>query len=158
MHLRHGRHAAMALVQTDCRSPSGAILELPLRRVRFVEEIRQRVDQIPPNLISHSVTSSTVSLAPCISLAFKLEDGQYGQLTYIRIYQGTLEKGDELFNVRSKKKFKVGRLIKMHADSMEDIKKANCGDIVALFGIDCASGDTFCAQGLNYSMSSMFVL
>lgn len=94
---------------------------------------------------------------PTVALAFKLEDGQFGQLTYIRVYQGNLKKGDELYNVRTRKKFKVGRLIKMHADSMEDISEAPCGDIAALFGIDCASGDTFCKPGLNYSMTSMFV-
>ncbi len=94
---------------------------------------------------------------PTVALAFKLEDGQYGQLTYIRVYQGAIKKGDELYNVRSRKKFKVGRLIKMHANSMEDIQSAGCGDIAALFGIECASGDTFCAPSLNYSMTSMFV-
>lgn len=92
-----------------------------------------------------------------VSLAFKLEDGQYGQLTYVRIYQGIIKKGMELYNSRSKKKFKVGRLIRMHSDSMEDIDTAPCGDIVALFGIDCASGDTFSQGGNNYSMTSMFV-
>lgn len=94
---------------------------------------------------------------PTVALAFKLDDGQYGQLTYIRIYQGSLKKGDELYNIRLKRKFKVGRLIRMHANSMEDITDAGCGDIVALFGIDCASGDTFVAPGLNYSMTSMYV-
>jgi elongation factor G len=94
---------------------------------------------------------------PTVALAFKLEDGQYGQLSYIRIYQGRLKKGDELFNSRSKKKFKVGRLIRMHADKMEDISDARCGDIVAVFGIDCASGDTFTDTSLNYSMSTMHV-
>ena len=94
---------------------------------------------------------------PPVALAFKLEDGQYGQLTYIRVYQGVVKKGSELFNVRNKRKFKVGRLVRMHADSMEDISEASTGDIVALFGIDCASGDTFCGGDLNLSMTSMFV-
>ncbi|MCQ2398096.1 MAG: elongation factor G [Sphaerochaetaceae bacterium] len=94
---------------------------------------------------------------PPVVLAFKLEDGQYGQLTYIRVYEGCLHKGDELVNTRTKKKFKVGRLIKMHASEMEDITEAYCGDIAALFGIDCASGDTFCGGKANYSMTSMFV-
>ncbi|MDR1106850.1 MAG: elongation factor G, partial [Treponema sp.] len=95
--------------------------------------------------------------SPVVALGFKLEDGQYGQLTYVRIYQGSLKKGGELVNTRSRKKFKVGRLVRMHADNMEDINEGSPGDIVALFGIDCASGDTFCGGGLNYAMSSMFV-
>ncbi len=95
--------------------------------------------------------------AKTVALAFKLEDTSYGQLTYIRIYQGTVKKGDELYNTRSQRKFKVGRLIRMHANHMEDITEAVAGDIVALFGIDCASGDTFCDPSLNYSMTSMYV-
>jgi elongation factor G len=94
---------------------------------------------------------------PTVALAFKLEDGQYGQLTYIRIYQGKIRKGDELYNTRTRRKFRVGRLIRMHADTMEDLSEAGCGEIAALFGIDCASGDTFCDPKLNYSMSSMYV-
>ena len=103
------------------------------------------------------VELSADSSKPTVALAFKLEEGQYGQLTYIRVYQGTVKKGGELYNSRSKKKFKVGRLIRMHSDSMEDITEAGCGDIVALFGIDCASGDTFVDTDLNYSMTSMYV-
>ncbi len=95
--------------------------------------------------------------APTVSLAFKLEDGPYGQLTYIRIYQGTVSKGDDLLNTRSGRQFKVGRLIRMHSDRMEDIGFAACGDIVALFGVDCASGDTFVSPGLNFSMSPIHV-
>ncbi|MDR0456325.1 MAG: elongation factor G [Treponema sp.] len=95
--------------------------------------------------------------SPTVALGFKLEDGQYGQLTYVRIYQGMLKKGEELQNTRARKKFTVGRLVRMHADNMEDINEGYPGDIVALFGIDCASGDTFCGGGLNYAMTSMFV-
>ncbi len=94
---------------------------------------------------------------PTVALAFKLEDGQYGQLTYIRVYQGKIRKGDELYNTRSRKKFRVGRLIRMHASTMEDLTEAGSGEIAALFGIDCASGDTFCHPSLNYSLSSMYV-
>ncbi|PIE57194.1 MAG: elongation factor G [Desulfobulbus propionicus] len=94
---------------------------------------------------------------PLVALAFKLEDGRYGQLTYIRTYQGEIKKGDTIINSRTGKKVKVGRLVRMHADSMEEIEAAGSGDIVALFGIDCASGDTFCNDALNWSMSSMHV-
>jgi elongation factor G len=95
--------------------------------------------------------------APLTSLAFKLEDGRYGQLTYIRIYQGTLKKGDTIINSRDGKKVKVGRLVRMHSDEMEEIESASAGDIVALFGIDCASGDTFTSPDISISMISMHV-
>ncbi len=95
--------------------------------------------------------------APTVALAFKLEEGRYGQLTYVRMYQGSIRKGMELYNVRSRRRFKVGRLIRMHADKMSDISEGLAGDIVAIFGIDCSSGDTFCSPGLHYSMTSMYV-
>ena len=94
---------------------------------------------------------------PSVALAFKLEDGQYGQLTYIRVYQGTVAKGSTLINSRSGKKVKVGRLVRMHADQMEDIGAIPAGRIGALFGVECASGDTFTEKDIQVSMTSMFV-
>ncbi|MGD8242875.1 MAG: elongation factor G, partial [Desulfobacterales bacterium] len=103
------------------------------------------------------VILSSLNDDPLVALAFKLEDGQYGQLTYIRVYQGRLAKGDTVINVRSGKKVKIGRVARMHADQMEDIEVISAGYIGALFGIDCASGDTFTSPGLNLTMTSMFV-
>jgi len=94
---------------------------------------------------------------PTVALAFKLEDGAFGQLTYIRVYQGAIVKGDTIVNIRTGKKVKVGRVIRMHANQMEDIKSIPAGYIGALFGIDCASGDTFTAPGISYTMTSMYV-
>jgi len=94
---------------------------------------------------------------PLIMLAFKLEDGRYGQLTYVRTYQGKLSKGDTVFNSRTGKKVKIGRLCRMHSDEMEDIDFCGSGDIVALFGVDCASGDTFSSGDISCSMSSMHI-
>ena len=103
------------------------------------------------------VVLSSNSGKPIISLAFKLEDGQYGQLTYIRVYEGTVEKGCTIVNVRNGKKIKVGRVVRMHADQMEDVEQLRAGYIGALFGIECSSGDTFVSPGINMTMTSMYV-
>lgn len=92
-----------------------------------------------------------------LAYAFKLEDGPYGQLTYLRIYQGTLLKGEQVWNARTNRKVKIGRLGRMHSDKMEDIDTAYSGDIVAMFGIDCATGDTFRADGCKLTLTSMHV-
>jgi elongation factor G len=103
------------------------------------------------------VTLTPGEKAPLVALAFKLEDGRFGQLTYIRVYQGQLKKGDTIVNGRTGRDVRVGRLVRMHSDEMADIDQAGAGDIVALFGVDCASGDTFTSPEIHYSMTSMHV-
>ncbi|MFM8771356.1 MAG: elongation factor G [Candidatus Kapaibacterium sp.] len=94
---------------------------------------------------------------PLVMLAFKLEDGRYGQLTYMLIYQVTIKKGDSIINIDNGKKVKVPRLVRMHSNDMHEIDESSAGDIVAMFGVDCASGDTFTDGNVRYTMTSMFV-
>ncbi|RYP76616.1 hypothetical protein DL771_001685 [Monosporascus sp. 5C6A] len=94
---------------------------------------------------------------PFVGLAFKLEENNYGQLTYIRVYQGTLRKGTYLFNSRTDKKVRIPRIVRMHSNEMEDVSEVGAGEICAVFGVECASGDTFTDGNLPYTMSSMFV-
>jgi elongation factor G len=95
--------------------------------------------------------------APLLALAFKLEETQFGQLTYMRIYQGMLKKGKAIVNVNDGKKIKLARIVRMHSDEMQEIDEAHAGDVVAMFGIDCRSMDTFSDGNMDLAMSSMFV-
>ncbi|KAF7597216.1 Elongation factor G, mitochondrial [Aspergillus hancockii] len=95
--------------------------------------------------------------SPLVGLAFKLEESNFGQLTYIRVYQGTLRKGANVFNARNDKKIKIPRIVRMHSNEMEEVNEVGAGEICAVFGVDCASGDTFTDGQLGYTMSSMFV-
>ena len=94
---------------------------------------------------------------PLIAMAFKISDDQYGQLTYTRIYQGTLKKGDTAYNPRTQKRQRVGRIVRMHSAEKEEIDYASAGDIVAMVGVECASGDTYCDESVNVAMESIFV-
>ena len=94
---------------------------------------------------------------PLLALAFKLEETPFGQLTYMRIYQGMLKKGNSITNVNDGKKIKLARIVRMHSDDMEEIDQAGAGEVVAMFGIDCRSMDTFSDGDMNLAMSSMFV-
>ena len=94
---------------------------------------------------------------PLVAMAFKLTDEQFGQLTYTRVYQGTIRKGDFIINTRTGKKVRVSRLVRMFANDRADETEASAGDIIATMGIDCSTGDTFTDGTMNVAMESIFV-
>ena len=136
---------------------------------RGVQPMLDGVRDFLPSPLEHSIEAldlsnkeapvalDVASDKPLVSLAFKLEESKYGQLTYLRVYQGTLKRGDWVINTSNGKKVKVPRLVRMNSDDMEDVDSVGAGEICAMFGVDCSSGDTFAAEGYNYAMSSMFV-
>jgi len=108
--------------------PSPIVCKKP---VAIDNDTKEKIELIPDNS------------KPLVCMAFKITDEQFGQLTYTRIYQGTLNKGDTIINTRTKKRVRVGRLVRMNANDRENIETVGSGDIIAIIGIDCASGDTF---------------
>jgi elongation factor G len=94
---------------------------------------------------------------PFVGMAFKIVEDPFGQLTFTRIYQGTIKKGEIYVNQRTGKKDRFSRIVKMHADKREEIDSAEAGDIVAIMGIDCASGDTYASEPKYCTLESMFV-
>ncbi|MCH7988287.1 MAG: elongation factor G [Planctomycetes bacterium] len=106
---------------------------------------------------SNSVTLSNSHSDPLVAMAFKTVIESFGQLTYFRIYQGKMTKGESFTNTRTGRDVRFGRLVRMHADEREDLESASAGDIVAVVGVDCATGDTFCGKGVNYALETIFV-
>ena len=95
--------------------------------------------------------------APAVFMAFKTVEEPFGQLTFIRVYQGKVSKGETYTNTRMNRSVRIGRLLRMHADQREDLDFAEAGDIVAAVGLDSASGDTFCGGKVEYALESIFV-
>jgi elongation factor G len=95
--------------------------------------------------------------APLVAMVFKIAEETFGQLNYTRVYQGKIVKGMQYRNARTTKMQRIGRIVQMHANDRADVADAGPGDIVAVIGVDCASGDTYCGEGVNYSLESIFV-
>lgn len=122
-----------------------------------VENIAYDNDNVDEEGNPTRVVLEDVEDKPLVCMAFKTVMEQFGQLTYTRIYQGKIVKGESYLNTRTGQRTRFGRLVRMHADDREDVEGAGPGDIIAVVGMDCASGDTFCGGNLNYSLESIFV-
>ena len=95
---------------------------------------------------------------PFVGLAFKLQQDKYGQLTYFRIYQGTVTAGDTIYNTSNEmRKVRVPRMFRMHSEDREEVPSAESGDIVAFYGVEASSGETFTDGKVNYTLTSMHV-
>ncbi len=103
------------------------------------------------------VPLATDSKLPLVAMAFKIVEDPYGALTFMRLYQGKIEKGVQYFNQRTGRKERFSRIVRMHADEREEIDTAEAGDIVAVLGVDCASGDTYASQYPYCTLQNMFV-
>ena len=91
------------------------------------------------------VTREADDKAPFAALAFKIVADPFGKLTYFRVYSGTINKGDEVYNSVKEKRERLGRILLMHANQREDLDVAYTGDIVAGLGFkDTTTGDTLC--------------
>ena len=132
------------------------------RRAKQIAQQATEEGQANDEIVSSAQAGSEVQLvpasdAPLVGLAFKLEESRFGQLTYMRVYQGQLRRGGVIFNSRTGKKVKVPRLVRMHSNDMEDVNEIGPGEICAMFGVECSSGDTFTDGSTSLSMSAMFV-
>ncbi len=124
-----------------------AYLPSPLDREVFAKDNSNGMAEVP---------LSADPDAPLVAMAFKLVEEPFGQVTYMRIYQGTLAKGEFYVNSRQRKRTRISRILRVHADQKEDIASAGAGDIVAVMGLECATGDTYCSEGVNLSLESIY--
>lgn len=94
--------------------------------------------------------------APSVAMAFKVTEDEYGMMTYCRIYSGTLNVGDSLFNSRTQKRLRIRHLVQIEVDKRKEVDKAIAGDIIGLLGVDCASGDTLCAADTHLALEGIY--
>ena len=125
----------------------GRYLPSPLDREVFAKDNNNGMAEIP---------LAADPDAPLVAMAFKLVEESFGQVTYMRIYQGTLSKGTFYFNSRQRKRARISRILRVHADQKEDVDAASAGDIVAVMGLECATGDTYCSEDSNVSLESIY--
>jgi elongation factor G len=112
----------------------------------------------PTEVVNEKVVVESDPTKPFVGLAFKLQQDKYGQLTYFRVYQGTVSAGDTIFNTSNEmRKVRVPRMFRMHSEDREEIPSAEAGDIVAFYGVEASSGETFTDGKVNLTLTSMHV-
>lgn len=107
-----------------------------------------------PDIHGHDIDDSTKEIivraddsGPMGSLAFKLANDQFGSLTFFRVYQGVVKKGDMLYNARTGKEERAGRIVLMHSNTREDVDEVFAGEIAAFVGLkEARTGDTLCTK------------
>jgi elongation factor G len=107
-----------------------------------------------PAIVGHDIDDETREIAvtarddaPMAALAFKLANDQFGSLTFFRVYQGVVKKGDMIFNARTQKEERAGRIVLMHSNTREDVEEVYAGEIAAFVGLkDARTGDTMCGK------------
>ena len=117
---------------------------------------------VPPTAFAHDDPERKIPLRPdpqmpTAAMAFKIIEDPYGALTFMRLYQGKFVKGGSYFNQRTGRKERFSRIVRMHADEREELPEALAGDIVAVLGVDCASGDTYASEYPYCTLENMFV-
>ena len=138
-----------------------AYLPSPLDREMYATNIDFKAPELAEGEVADKNANKVLlkpdNNLPLVCMAFKIIEEQFGQLTFIRLYQGKIVKGDSYVNTRTGKRTRFGRIVRMHAEDREEIEFAEAGDIVAIVGVECASGDTFCGDGANYALESIYV-
>jgi len=97
--------------------------------------------------------------APFAALAFKLQaDPFVGQLTFFRVYSGSIEAGTYVYNARTRKKERVGRIMRLHANEREEVKKVFAGEIAAMVGLkDTFTSDTLCDENVPVILDKIVI-
>lgn len=109
-------------------------------------------EEVPPLKGVNPVTGAEETRAssekePLAALAFKVMQDEGRKMTYVRIYSGSMKTGVEIYNASRRKKEKVARLLKMHANKRERVERVGAGEIIAVIGLkDTTTGDTICDE------------
>jgi elongation factor G len=116
-----------------------------------------------PALDGHDIDDETIVIpvkaddsAPMAALAFKLASDKFGTLTFFRVYAGVVKKGDEIYNARTRRTERAGRIVKLHSNSREDVEEVYAGEIAAFVGMkEPRTGDSLCSKAKPVLLESI---